>query len=83
MAATRADIQRWIDARKDATHMIVVCDTYDYDDFPVYVEKDQDVYEHYQNMHGKNMQKVMEVYSFTGQHTIEDQMAERRAFNYD
>lgn len=83
MAATRADIQSWLtDLEDDITHVIIVCDTYDWDDYPVYVSKDEDVRKVESRFHG-NMQQVMEVYSFTGKHTIEDQMAERRAFHYD
>jgi len=83
MAATRADIQRWIDKRDDeTTHLIIVCDTYDWEDYPVYVSVFEDVRKVESRFQG-NMQRVMEVYSFTGKHTIEDQMAERRAFHYD
>ena len=47
MAATRNDIKRWLaEARaQGATHMIVVCDTYDWEDFPVYVRPEEDVRE--------------------------------------
>lgn len=94
MAVTKAGIQSWIDTRpEDATHMIVVCDTYDWDDYPVFVGGDgerkfpftrgNNVREAEAEMAASSMQKVMEVYSFTGVHTIEAQMAESRAFHYD
>lgn len=41
---SRNDISSWFDSgiQLGATHMIVVCDTYDYDDYPVYVKADPD-----------------------------------------
>jgi hypothetical protein len=63
MAASVSDIRRWFEAgvTQGATHMIVVCDTFDYEDFPVYVMSDQDARE----MVGRrgDMERVMEVYN--------------------
>lgn len=81
---TREMLSRWLDqlyGNKNLTHMIVVCDTFDYDDYPVYISSDEDVKEKEAEYAGKNMQKVMEVYSRN--HTREEQLAERRAFHYD
>jgi hypothetical protein len=38
MAATKQDIIGWLDRGKaqGATHVIVVCDTFDWDDYPVF-----------------------------------------------
>lgn len=82
MAASRNDIEVWFDrGKKDgATHMIVVCDTYDHMDYPVMVTSDQDAREERDKRHGKNMQSVMEVYDLNMDKA--DQMKERRAFNY-
>jgi len=67
MAATKEDIQRWIEEAKEenATHMIVVCDTYDYDDYPVNVLPGDDLKEKVAEYNGKNMQKIMEVYDLS------------------
>jgi hypothetical protein len=64
MATTVDDLKEWFERGKSegATHMIVVCDTYDWEDFPVYVTKDQDVGEELTKRNGQNMAKVMEVY---------------------
>lgn len=82
MAATKQDIRQWLkEAPKKATHMAVVCDTYDWDDYPVYVEKGEDPraklisYEK-----GENMQTLMEVYNLSMD--LDKQMAEHRAKNY-
>ncbi len=47
MTISRADIKRWFrnGKKNGATHMIVVCDTFDYEDYPVYVEKGESVFD--------------------------------------
>ena len=83
MAATREDIREWFlqGREQKATHMIVVCDTYDWEDYPVYVSKNENVREKFEEYNGKNMQKVMEVYSL--QRGLESQLNEHRAFHFD
>ena len=81
MAATRSDIERWLKgAPKTATHLIVVCDTYDWDDYPVYVEEGEDARAKADEYRTKSMQQVMEVYNL--KMNIEAQLNEHRAFNY-
>ena len=84
-AATQSDIARWLTegTSKGATHVIVVCDTFDHGDFPVYVMPGQNPREVMEKESKKEMQRVMEVYSLTGKHTIADQVREYRAFHYD
>lgn len=80
---TKQDIEKWISqAEAKHTHMIVVCDTYDWSDFPVYVAEGEDVREKansYQNF--TNMSKVMEVYNL--RKDIRPQLESHRSFNYD
>jgi hypothetical protein len=82
MAATSQDIERWFERgiKQGATHMIVVCDTFDWDDYPVYVIAGQSARDVADQYSGKNMQKVMEVYNLSM--SKESQMAQHRAFNY-
>jgi len=65
MAATREEISSWFDRgiSQNATHMIVVCDTFDHDDYPVFATGDNDTKEKFKHYDGNNMQRVMEVYS--------------------
>ena len=79
---TKEDIKRWLEngKTKNATHVIVVCDTWDYEDYPIYVKKGEDVHEIYDNHNGKNMQKVMEVYNLSMD--IETQLNQFRAKNF-
>lgn len=82
MGTTRDDLRRWFEHGKEqgATHMLVVCDTFDWDDYPVYVLPDQDVQE-VRKQYSKDMQKIMECYSYTL--PINRQLAEHRAFHWD
>jgi len=81
MAATREDIQRWLQTgiEKEATHVIVMCDTFDWDDYPVYVSANEDIHEKLKECRNKSMAKVMEVYNL--KMDIEAQMREHRAYN--
>ncbi len=76
------EIKEWlgIGKQKGATHVIVVCDTFNYEDYPVFVmpaQSSREVAEQYDN---KSMQKVMEVYDL--QKDIFEQLAQERVFNY-
>lgn len=61
---TQAQIAAWFDkgVKQKATHMIVVCDTFDYDDYPVYALSDKDALASYKLYKMQSMQRVMEVY---------------------
>lgn len=58
------EISEWFDRglKSKSTHMIIVCDTFDHEDYPVYVDKVEDFYDKYEYYNGKNMQRIMEVY---------------------
>jgi len=80
---TREDIADWFVEGKsaNATHMIIVCDTFDYEDYPVYVYDHSGGISHcVEKYDGKNMQKVMEVYNLNER--LIPQLEEVRAFNY-
>ena len=67
METTKDDIRAWFQSglRQEATHLIVVCDTFEWYDYPVYVLPGQDIKEKESEYDGKNMQKVMEVYNLS------------------
>jgi hypothetical protein len=83
MATSREDIRGWLKEGKKqgATHTIVVCDTFDHEDYPVHVKPGEDVRKKYEEYNGPNMQRVMEVYSHAHDH--EAQLNEHRAFHFD
>lgn len=82
MATTIPMLVQWFNdgVAQGATHMIVVCDTFDWEDYPVYVKPTEDVHEKFAEFHERNMQKVMEVYNL--HLNRDDQMAERRAIHF-
>jgi hypothetical protein len=83
MSTTRDDIQRWLDEGKamGATHVIVATDTFDYEDYPVFVKPGQNAQELADKINGESMQKVMECYSLTLD--TEAQLKEGRAHHYE
>ncbi|MBP6854766.1 MAG: hypothetical protein KBD26_00120 [Candidatus Pacebacteria bacterium] len=82
MATTKNEIREWFlrGIEQGATHLVVVCDTFDHDDYPVFVESNENVKEVESEYNGKNMQKVMEVYNLSKD--MENQLNQFRAFNY-
>jgi hypothetical protein len=85
MAASRSTIEGWLkEAQAEgATHMLVRCDNFGDPMgsccYPVFVYPGKDV----RSAASEGGDRLMEVYSFTGKHTVESQMKESRAFNYD
>lgn len=87
MAATKEDIRRWLQRgiTEGATHVVVVCDTFDWDDYPVYVTPEQKIQEVIARYGGRfakpgpDMQKIIEVYSLSL--PIEPQLNERQAWH--
>jgi hypothetical protein len=82
MPTTREDIQRWLQEAKTtgASHLLVVCDTYDWSDYPVRVMPGEDVHKRAAENNGPNMTKLMEVYKVSMD--WESQLNEHRSFNY-
>lgn len=79
----KEDIRDWVTRgnSENATHMLVVCDMFDYDDYPVFAKSKEDAelkYEQYEDT--ENLSKVMEVYNLSMD--IEDQLNEHRSFNF-
>jgi len=59
MPTTQADIQGWLKEakREKATHLIVVCDSFDHEDYPVLVKPGQDPKERASEYQNKDMQR--------------------------
>lgn len=66
MGTSRDDLRGWFieGVELKATHMIVVCDTFDYSDYPVYVAPTENVreVEAAHQLSAGNMQRVVEIY---------------------
>lgn len=80
MAASREDISDWFDrgVAEGADHMIVVCDTYDHEDYPVMTKGDAMFWRSHREHDGANMQRIMEVYDLHRDKA--EQMEMRRAY---
>lgn len=63
MAASRTDVDRWIKTaiQQKCSYIISVCDTYDYDDYPVYCKDLSEVHEKSNRYNGTNMQRINEI----------------------
>jgi hypothetical protein len=81
MATTKEEIRGWLNdgLKQGCTHVIIVCDTFDWDDYPVYISPLEDVRNKVAEYNGKNMQKIMEIYNL--KLPIENQLAENRVYN--
>ena len=81
MGTTREQIRGWLErgVADGATHMVVACDTFDWEDYPVYVSPGESVAEVAEAHHGEGMQKVMEVYDLGMD--LDAQLAEARAWH--
>jgi hypothetical protein len=82
-AAGMDDLDRWFEEglRRGATHLIVVCDTFSREDFPVYVMPGESSREVAARYHGVEMHGVHEVYRLSLDKA--SQLAERRALHHD
>lgn len=75
---TKQEISDWFDRGRaqGAKHMLVVCDTFDYDDYPVYTHSDDECLKRYTSP--GHMQRVMEVYDLAAPKA--EQMDAKRVF---
>ncbi len=55
-----SDLDKWVAeaVENGSSHIIVVCDTFEYDDYPVYVKAGEDLREARFKYDGRNMQMV-------------------------
>lgn len=86
MPTTRDDIRGWLaeGKRQGATHMIVVCDTFDHGDFPVYVMPGETPRAVFAERYGPPHQewyRAMECYAYALD--LDAQLAEHRARHWD
>jgi hypothetical protein len=67
MATTRKEIQEWLDSgiAMGTKFMIVVCDSFDHEDYPVYADTTEEFDGKYAKHNGQNMQRIMEVYDLS------------------
>lgn len=83
MTATTDDLDRWIKQgiKQKATHLIIMHDTFDHDNYPVFVKPGENALAIANSKGGSNMQVVEECYNL--RKPIEPQKAKHRCFDYD
>ena len=76
MAATRSDVDRWINHAKEigAKYIISVCDTFDYDDYPVYVMLKENLEKEKTRIYNSSMQKINEVITINPDGTVHEEI---------
>ena len=81
MTATREDVQRWLEEGKEkgATHLIVACDTFDYENYPVFVMPGESCEKRGEEAKASRMQSVDEVYDLA--EDVTRQLSELRAMH--
>lgn len=82
MTTTRDEIRQWFErgVAEGKIAMIVMCDTFDWGDYPVYVNAGQDTRALAKSLDGQNMQKLMEFYDLSI--PAEPQLSAGRSFNF-
>jgi hypothetical protein len=84
MATTATDIMSWLkraQKQQGATHVLIVVDGFDQEDYPVIVGKGRNVREVEAEYNAKSMQRVIEVYSLS--QPLKPQLARPRNFCYE
>lgn len=73
MAATRQEVDGWIESAKEKKipFILSVCDTWDYDDYPIFCKDLDELQEEYDKHDGVNMQRVNEVIKIEGDEVTE------------
>ena len=76
MAASREDVDRWIDTAKkqNKKFIISVCDSWDYTDYPVYCKDEEELNKKKPNYDGINMQRINEVITIKEDGTVKEQV---------
>lgn len=85
MSTSKQQIEEWfnIGREKKATHMFVICDSFDHSDYPVYVMRGESPSQvQAQTCRPNNMQRLMECYAL---HKDFDQQKKlgKRAMDFD
>lgn len=80
MATSVEDIRAWLlrGVEQKSTHVIIAVDTWDYEDYPVYVSATENVHEKVNSYNSKE-DRIKEVYSLAMD--LEEQLLQRRVWN--
>jgi predicted transcriptional regulator len=81
MAASKDRIQLWFreGQSKDAHHMLVITDTYEYEDYPVYVMQNENTKKKIKEVTENESQVVQEIYDLSLD--MNTQLEEKKAYH--
>jgi len=73
MAATRKEVDGWIESAKEnkISYILSVCDTWDYDDYPIFCKDLNELTEAYYKHDNVNMQRINEIINIEGDKVTE------------
>ena len=81
MSAKLQEIKNWLDEanKNKATHLIITVDTFDYENYPVYVTSNKNIQKEIKRIESSSMQSIDEVYNMSL--SIDKQLSEHRAYH--
>jgi hypothetical protein len=76
MAVSREQVNGWILRAKEqgAKYIISVCDTFDYDDYPVFCKNEQELEEKKNHYRSADMQRINEVITINDDGSVNEQI---------
>jgi hypothetical protein len=80
--ASRQNITRWLNYpidKNEYSHMLVICDKFDYEYYPVYIKKTDDIKQKTTYYNNSPMQEVIEIYNYSMD--LEEQLNQNRVWN--
>jgi len=82
MATTQNEIRKWFDTgvSNQAKWMIIVCDTFNYEDYAVYADTVKEFDSKYNDFNGRDYSRIMEVYDLSKPR--EPQVTKARSWEY-
>lgn len=80
MSTTKNEVREWLERgiERSSTHVIIAVDTWDHEDYPVFVSRDESVYEKI-NSYDNKQNRIMEVYNLSID--IDEQLNQYRVWN--
>ncbi|NMC57926.1 MAG: hypothetical protein GYA51_00815 [Candidatus Methanofastidiosa archaeon] len=77
MAASREDVDSWIELAKSTKHkyIISVCDTFEWDDYPVFCKNKKELQKQFPKYNGENMQRVNEIIRINPDGSVDENLS--------
>lgn len=85
MAASRKEVDKWIETAKkeDNKFILSVCDTFDWEDYPVYFKTEEELMRNYHQYNGINMQRINELIRINDDNSVDENLFIENLENLD